>query len=133
MAPAPTVSPDRRQATGLTGEQLAAQHLESRGYQIIARRYRVKAGEIDLVASRPGLLVFVEVKTRRQDRFGVPAESVNWQKQARIARAAEQFLQRMGAGFDERLSCRFDVIAVTIGQDSAARIEHMEDAFRPGS
>ena len=126
------MSRDERQATGLAGEDLAAGHLESLGYQIIARRYRVRVGEIDLVARRPGLLVFIEVKTRRQTRFGTPAESVCRQKQERITRAAEQFLQRPGAGSLRDLACRFDVIAITFDKDAEAQIEHLEDAFRPG-
>lgn len=126
------MSRDERQATGRAGEDLAAGHMESLGYQIIARRYRVRVGEIDLVACRAGLLVFIEVKTRRQTRFGAPAESVHRQKQARIARAAEQFLQRPAARSLGDMSCRFDVIAVTFDEDAKARIEHLEDAFRPG-
>jgi len=128
------VSPDDRQATGLAGEELAAGHMESLGYEIVARRYRARAGEIDLVAHRSGLLVFIEVKTRRQTRFGLPAESVHRLKQARIARAAEQFLQRFtgSARPEQQLVCRFDVIAVTFDEDSKACIEHLEDAFRAG-
>jgi len=124
---------DNRQQTGLDGEELAAGHLESLGYEIIARRYRVRVGEIDLVARRQGLLVFIEVKTRRQTRFGAPAESVHRQKQMRITRAAEWFLQRMKTGSSEGPACRFDVIAVTFDADSKATIEHLEDAFRPFS
>ena len=123
---------DARQATGLAGEDLAAGHLESLGYRILARRYRVRVGEIDLVALLPGLLVFIEVKTRRQSRFGIPAESVHRLKQTRIARAAECFLQRPEAGPLQDLRCRFDVIAVTMDKDSIPSIEHVEDAFRPG-
>lgn len=124
---------DMRQATGLAGEDLAARHLESLGYRVIARRYRVRVGEIDLVASRPGLLVFIEVKTRRQTRFGTPAESVRRQKQVRITRAAEQFLLTAATASHEGFSCRFDVIAITFHADSRVHIEHLEDAFRPGA
>ena len=123
---------DTRQATGITGEDLAAAHLESLGFRILARRYRVRLGEIDLVALRPGLLIFVEVKTRRQNRFGVPAESVHNRKQLRIARAAECFLAGPQAGRFKSLPCRFDVNAVTLDDGAAPRIEHLEDAFRPG-
>jgi len=126
------VKRDQRQQTGLVGEQLAAEHLEARGYQIIARRYRVRAGEIDLVAFRPGLLVFIEVKTRRQTRFGIPAESVHSLKRDRITRAAECFLNGPEARSLQDVRCRFDVIAIIMDDDSPPRLEHLEDAFRPG-
>jgi putative endonuclease len=119
------------QDLGRAGEDLAAEHLASRGYRILARRYRTRMGEIDLVAVRGDLLVFVEVKARRSTRFGSPAESVHPSKQARIARAAQQFLSEGLAPAPGEPSCRFDVVSITWQIGHPALIEHIEDAFRP--
>ncbi|HEY3175446.1 MAG TPA: YraN family protein [Candidatus Polarisedimenticolia bacterium] len=120
-----------RQDLGLSGEELAAEHLASRGYKILARRYRTRLGEIDLVAALGGLLVFVEVKARRGGGFGAPAEAVHARKQARIMRVAQLFLlERLPRGEVEP-SCRFDVISITWEPGRLAVIDHIEDAFRP--
>jgi putative endonuclease len=116
-----------RLLTGREGEALAARHLEASGYRILARGYRTRFGEMDLIAARGPLLVFVEVKTRRGDAFGPPAAAVHAAKQARLARLAAHFLAARGA---DDASCRFDVIAVTLG-GPAPIVEHIEDAFRP--
>lgn len=113
---------------GDQGEALAAGHLEASGYTILARGYRTRRGEIDLIASRRGVLVFVEVKTRRGERFAAPAESVDRGKRLRLARAAAHYLAASGAA---AASCRFDVIAVTCPEGGGVRVDHIEDAFRP--
>ncbi len=94
---------------GPRGEEAAARHLESLGFRILERRFRTKAGEIDLVAEEGGALVFVEVKSRSSLGFGRPSEAVDGRKQARLRRAAEAYLQRCSAL--ER-PCRFDVVEV---------------------
>jgi putative endonuclease len=119
--------PDSRQITGREGEDLAALHLQAAGYHLLERGYRTRLGEIDLIASHRGILVFVEVKTRRGARFGTPAEAVHPLKQARLARLALQYL---GARGRHDATCRFDVIAVTLRPPDAPRVEHFEDAFR---
>ncbi|MCL6628515.1 MAG: YraN family protein, partial [Armatimonadetes bacterium] len=81
--------PTARSTLGTQGEILAAKHLESLGYEIIERNYRSQFGEIDIVASQNGDLVFVEVKTRRNAKFGYPSESVNLKKQQKIIRTAQ--------------------------------------------
>ena len=116
-----------RLLTGREGEALAARHLEARGYRILARGYRTRFGELDLIAASGSLLVFVEVKTRRGDAFGPPAAAVHPAKQARLVRLAAHFLAARGA---HDSPCRFDVIAVTLG-GRAPVLEHIEDAFRP--
>ena len=65
----------QRQGLGKAGEDLAARHLESRGFTVVARRYRTRMGEIDLVATSGDLVAFIEVKTRRGTGFGLPAEA----------------------------------------------------------
>ena len=124
----------RRQAPryrGLRGvgqewERLAERHLKSAGYIIRARNVRTKVGEIDLVAEENGVLCFVEVKGRRGTGFGLPEEAVTLEKQRRILRAAEAYLQR------ERVkdtTCRFDVVSI-LDQEAACRVEILRDAFR---
>ena len=87
-----------RAVIGSEGERAAAEFLEARGYRILERNYRTRLGEIDLVADEGGTLVFVEVKVRRNDRFGGPAAAITSAKQARIARLAQQYMvsRRLG-------------------------------------
>jgi len=128
MGPATKYSDDRG---GRVGEQAAASYLSSRGYRILARRYRRGGAEIDLVVRRNEVLAFVEVKMRRSHRAGSPFETVPSRKQARIARAAAFYL----AEFPEleALVCRFDVVGVEPHPDGSLRVEHLADAFRaPG-
>jgi putative endonuclease len=98
-----------RQELGKKGEELAVSALESRGYAIIARRYRTRCGEIDIVADDRGTLVFVEVKARADAEFGTAAEAVTPWKQRRLVRMARDYLTR--ERIDDR-PCRFDVVAI---------------------
>lgn len=82
-----------RKNVGDIGENFAADLLTNAGYQVIERNYRTKAGEIDIIAIKNGVLHFVEVKTRNGDQYGYPSEAVTATKQQRIKRAAEQYLQ----------------------------------------
>ena len=106
---------------GARGEDRAARLYADAGYEILARNWRVPDGELDLVAGAPGLLVFVEVKTRSSDAFGHPAEAVTPAKQERIHRLAAQFCTTTG---ERRARHRFDVVAI-IGP----RIDVLEDCF----
>ncbi len=83
----------RRLALGREGEDLAADHLESQGYAIVERNWRCHYGEIDLVARGEDGLLVVEVRTRRDVRFGRPEESLDRRKQARLARLAQAYVQ----------------------------------------
>ena len=94
---------------GKTGEDLACHELERRGYAIVARRWRQRRGEIDIIARDGATLVFVEVKTREGKAFGEAAEAVTAWKRQRIAQLALEYLAR------ERLTgcaCRFDVVSI---------------------
>ena len=82
-----------RKNVGDIGENFAADLLANAGYQVIERNYRTKAGEIDIIAIKNGVLHFIEVKTRNGDQYGYPSEAVTATKQLRIKRAAEQYLQ----------------------------------------
>ncbi len=117
-----------RQRLGERGEGLACGELERLGYLILTRRYRSRFGEIDIVCSDAGTVVFVEVKTRTDRTFGDPAEAVTWHKQHRVIAMAEDYAAR------ERLHdkpCRFDVVTVDVTSDPP-RITVYKDAFRPG-
>lgn len=98
-----------RKNVGDIGENFAADLLTNSGYQIIERNYRTKAGEIDIIAAKNGVLHFIEVKTRNGDQYGYPSESVTATKQLRIKRAAEQYLQGRRLNWN-RLS--FDVYEI---------------------
>jgi putative endonuclease len=106
---------------GEAKELLAEDYLKRRHLQPIARNHRCRFGEIDLVMRDGETLVFVEVRYRRSDRFGSPAETVDRRKQQRLAAAASHYLQ----AHPTVLPCRFDVVAVS-GED---RIEWIKDAF----
>jgi putative endonuclease len=100
---------DGRHSLGKTGEDLACAELEHRGYAILARRYRTKFGEIDIVCRDGPTLVFVEVKTRAGATFGDGAAAVTPYKQRRVANMAGDYLARRRL-VDE--PCRFDVVAI---------------------
>lgn len=112
---------------GQRGEAVAARHLRQLGYRIVARGDRSLGGELDLVAVDGRTIVFIEVKTRRSQQAGHPAEAVDAAKQRRLTRAARVFLKR------HRLSdypARFDVLAVTWPEGRRRPIvEHFPNAF----
>jgi putative endonuclease len=114
-----------RQRLGARGEQLVAEWYVARGYQVVARNWRCREGEIDLVVwSRRRDLVFCEVKTRSSTRFGVPAEAVTPAKRRRLRLLAARFLAAHGSEVAGRRGLRFDVAAVTAG-----RVEVIAAAF----
>ena len=92
---------------GAWGENLAADYLIAHGYELVARNARTEAGEIDLIARKDGLLSFVEVKTRRSDRFGAPEEAITPVKQQRMEDSAELWLTAH-PGRDGRLAAGCD-------------------------
>ena len=98
---------DPRRSTGILGEAVAERHLRSAGMRILARGFRFRGGEIDLIAQDGEDLVFVEVKTRTTEEFGSPAESVTPAKRRKLVQAASFYLQSRGAC---QHPCRFDVI-----------------------
>ncbi|HED12326.1 MAG TPA: YraN family protein [Gammaproteobacteria bacterium] len=110
---------------GQRGEQIAGNHLQSRGLQILHRNFRSRAGEIDLIARDADEIVFVEVRLRKSNRFGSAAESVGHQKQQRIRTTAQVYLQQYR---QIDTACRFDVVAIT-GTPDHYQLEWIRDAF----
>src|SRR4029079_7192088 len=100
-----------RQALGKHGEDLACREHERRGYAIVARGYRCRGGEIDIIARDGETIVFVEVKTREDLAFGGGADAVTAFKRRRIVQTAEDYLARHHRG---DCPCRFDVVAIDV-------------------
>ena len=106
---------------GDEGEAEARAYLEGRGVKVLEMNYRRPTGEVDIIARQGKTLLFVEVKRRSSLRYGRPAEAVDRQKQARILRTAQLYLQEKQI---TDIPVRFDVIEVLPGQ-----IRHIENAF----
>ncbi len=120
---------DPRQRLGAAGEAAAERALAGAGLSILARRFRCRAGEIDLVARDGPVVVFVEVKTRRGTGFGRPADAVTARKRLHMVRAARVFLSTLGG---DAPPCRFDVVEVLPGAGGFLEARHVRDAFRLG-
>ena len=121
MSPAP----DRRRALGRRGEDLAAEHLAGLGFEILGRNVRTRYGELDIVAREGQTLVFVEVRSRRNDRLGSPEESVDARKQAKLVALAEAYLATLP---EPPSACRIDVVVLEIRAGAVQRLELIRDA-----
>jgi putative endonuclease len=110
--------------TGKIGEKLATDFLKKKGYKIIQQNYKTKYAEIDLVARQKETLVFVEVRTKTNEAFGSPEETLNYQKLNKVlqnSRAYAAFTNWQGP-------CRIDAICVILGEDNKPqRIDHYEN------
>jgi len=124
--PAPTSGPTDRRLLGVLGEAAAADRYRSRGFQVLACNWRCAAGEIDVVASRDGLLVICEVKTRRGAAFGGGFDSVTARKQQKLRQLTEIYLRSSDAS---PRSIRFDVASVAVSAEGRVDVELFEDAF----
>ena len=115
-------------ARGRRGEDIAHRYLQSLGYLVVARNYAAATAkaELDIVARDGGTIVFVEVKTRSTDEFGAPDRAVDEEKRRHIVRAAQAYLRRARAGWEQ---ARFDIVNVVLDKNEA--VEHLRDAFRP--
>ncbi len=112
---------------GNYGEKVAADWLRSRGHRILARNFRgPRRGEVDIVARRGKLLLFVEVKTRRQGARIRGLDAVGKDKQALIERGANAWLRRLGS---RNLPWRFDVIEVSVEDGEIPLVNHLKDCF----
>lgn len=109
--------------TGQLGENHAAAYLRAQGYAVLRQNYRFKRAEIDIIAQKENLLVFVEVKTRSTDRYGYPEEAVNTRKEELLLGAAEEFI--LAQEWEQEI--RFDIISVTL--TAPPTIHHIKDAF----
>ena len=116
-----------RQALGRYGEQLAVEHLEGAGLQVLARNWRCREGELDVVARDGTTVVFVEVKTRSGTGFGEPAEAVTLRKARRLRLLAARWLELHRP--PGTVDLRFDVVAVVRRRGSAPELAHLQGAF----
>ena len=108
---------------GNAGENIAEQYLRKHGYRILARNFKTDTGELDIVATDDTCLIFVEVKMRSGDEYGLPSEAVDYAKQRKLAAVAAQYIKRymlFGA------PARFDVIEV---RGDTKEVNHIINAF----
>jgi len=102
--------------------------LEEKGYQFVERNFVGRSGEIDLILTKDSILVFVEVKARRSNKFGLPHEAVTHKKQQSIIHTADEYLYKRGCF--SNWDIRYDVVSVLIQKGQPCQIDHIEDAFR---
>lgn len=114
-----------RQIFGRKSESAAVKHLKKNGYKILEQNYRTKMGEIDIIAREKDVIVFVEVKARRSDRFGGPKWALTYKKRQKISMAALQYLKAVKKT-DSR--ARFDVVAIQLTGEKNT-IEIIKNAF----
>jgi putative endonuclease len=112
---------------GKWGEDRAVDYLSSKGYSIITRNYHTRHGELDIIASKDGILVFVEVKTRSSHNFSFPEESVTRRKQAYLLDSAANFMELHTGDFT---TWQFDVIAIERNGPDIIQIEHFENVIQ---
>ncbi|MDX2434535.1 MAG: YraN family protein [Desulfobacterales bacterium] len=120
----------KKKELGAKGEEVAVSYLKSRGYRIVERNYRIRFGEIDIIAEQGDDLVFIEVKTRSGTLFGSPFESVTKQKQKQLSKVALEYISKQG--FHDR-PARFDVVGIELQKGSEtfqdAAVELLQNAF----
>ena len=118
--------PEARRAQGDAAEERASRHLAGSGFTIVERNFRARGGEIDIVARKEDVLVFVEVRSREVPGFEMPEKSVTSAKRRRIVAAARQYLSNVPTS--SWREARFDVIAIE-GSGEAAELRHYPAAF----
>lgn len=111
--------------SGTVGEAVAAKYLKNKGYKILEKNFRKVYGEIDIIAQKGENIAFVEVKTRKSDAFGTPAEFVTVKKQKRIIKAAYTYIQKK----DLDAEFTFDIVEVYYDGRRVEKINHIENAF----
>lgn len=111
---------------GRYGEDAAAEFLTTTGMEIVARNWRCRHGEVDIIGADGDTIVFVEVKTRSGERFGSPAEAVTPVKAQRIHRLAGLWLAERAGPW---VPVRFDVVEVIIARGDGPRVVHLQGAF----
>lgn len=119
----------KSRVSGAWGEALAAEYMRKKRYKLVAANYRSRFGEIDLIVENRKYLVFVEVKTRKQDRFAAAREYVDRRKQDKLRMTASMYLSENPT----KLQPRFDVVEIYAPEGEKTEkpvIEHLEDAFQ---
>ena len=110
--------------TGKKGEDIAAELLKNKGYAIVDRNWRNKFGEIDIITKKDGVLVFVEVKTKKGELFGLPEEMVGFGKLQKVRHMATVYMN------GKEIPCRIDVVAVVLSEDGqVTRLTHYENVY----
>ncbi|NCO36013.1 MAG: YraN family protein [Armatimonadetes bacterium CG2_30_59_28] len=113
--------------SGEFGEDVAERYLVSEGYTILERNFGTRYGEIDLIAEEKGVLVFVEVKARRSEEFGLPGDAVDRHKQRQISKMAVAYV--CDNGIRDR-DCRFDIVEIHLGEGKRVlSVNLIRDAF----
>ena len=113
-----------------TGEDLAANYLKRKGFTILERNYRIRGGEIDIIAQNEDTLIFVEVKTRKKHSMKMTLMNISYTKQKRISLTAERYINQHPENVKPKI--RFDVIIIFYYyEDNTYSIKHLEDAFMP--
>ena len=110
---------------GNFGENVVAYYLEKKGYKILKRNFTVKGGEIDIIASKDGIIAFVEVKTRAPDPLVNGFEAVTYAKKRRIIRTSEKY----SCFFPHDLQPRFDIVWVTVSGRKVVDFRYIDNAF----
>ncbi len=110
---------------GILGEKLAVRHLTGKGYDLITRNYYIRGGEIDLIMQKNGILIFVEVKTRRNIDFGHAVEALTEAKKRNVLRAIHSYLKKL----DGFVPWRADLIAIDFTATNRANIIHFQNIF----
>ena len=118
--------PSKAQITGKLGEDTATTYLKDKGFSILDRNYRVKNAEIDIIAKDNDTIAFIEVKTRKSLRKGLPAESVNYTKQKKIISAAMYYIRENNLN---NVRLRFDVIEV-FDKNNSHELNFIPNAFQ---
>ena len=113
---------------GKKGEEIAREYLITKGYDIVDSNWRYKKSEIDLIARKEDLLIFIEVKSRSSIRFGKPEEFIDDHKIKNLCRAASRYMMERGYEWE----FRFDVVAILFKDPINYDLRHIEDAFFPG-
>jgi putative endonuclease len=121
------VSSTTKQQAGDYAEQSACEFLEKNNLRLVQRNYLCRVGEIDLIMRDQETMVFVEVRYRTNPEFGTALESVTYQKQQRLIRAAQHYLQTHGLA--EKIPCRFDVVALQSHRIEPIAMEWVKNAF----
>ena len=111
---------------GLWGENKAVEFLKEKIITLLARNYHSRFGEIDIIARKQNTIIFVEVKTRKNTAFGFPAEFVDYQKQQKIMKTAQLYIND---NFNAEFDYRFDIIEVFHYDDNKLNFNHLKGAF----
>jgi putative endonuclease len=112
--------------TGITGEELAVNYLTEKGFTVLAKNWRFRNAEIDIVARKNNFISIVEVKTRSSNAFGEPSTFVNKQKQKLLIQASEWFCEQKNI---DDVEINFDIISIVLKKDNTHSLEYIENAF----